>query len=174
MKLVWRTENDLYRFFSLENLSSWPRDQLIPTKTTLTPTEYNEILYVWSSAMFGSTSFSLSNHITFNTLTPLPFLPLANEVAERLYVSQACVKNSVHRGCVHPPGQTSPRADTPSWVDTPPAQTFPWADIPLADTSLADGYCSWRYASYWNAFLYKGSSRSSVVSLPLHYMGINL
>ena len=46
--------------------------------------------------------------------------------------SQACVKNSVHmaggRG-VHP------RADTPA-------------------PKKADGYCSRRYASYWNAFLF--------------------
>ena len=36
----------------------------------------------------------------------------------------------------HPPGQISP-ADTP-WKDTPP-----------------DGYCSARFASYWNAFLFR-------------------
>ena len=47
--------------------------------------------------------------------------------------SQACVENSAHSGEVynlldrHPPEQTSPQAD---------------------------GYCSGRYASYWNAFLF--------------------
>ena len=40
--------------------------------------------------------------------------------------------------------QTPPRADTPL-----PRQTPPWEDTP----SPADGYCSGRYASYWNAFL---------------------
>ena len=60
-----------------------------------------------------------------------------------------------------PPGQT-PLADTP-WADTP------WAEAPRADTPPGrhppgkhlpsrhppprDGYCSGRYAFYWNAFL---------------------
>ena len=38
-----------------------------------------------------------------------------------------------------PPGQISPLGQTFSWADTPPP---------------ADGYCSRRYASYWNAFLF--------------------
>ena len=33
----------------------------------------------------------------------------------------------------------------------PPGQTHPWADTP---PPKADGYCSGRYASYWNAFLF--------------------
>ena len=41
----------------------------------------------------------------------------------------------------HPPGRhTPPQADTPPPRQTPPLPT--------------DGYCSRRYASYWNAFLY--------------------
>ena len=50
-----------------------------------------------------------------------------------------------------PPRQTPPRQTPPR--QTPPKQTpldkhpHPWADTP------ADGYCSGRYASYWNAFL---------------------
>ena len=43
-----------------------------------------------------------------------------------------------------PPWQT-PRGKTPPWTDTP-RQTLP--------LSPAYGYCSGRYASYWNAFLY--------------------
>ena len=49
----------------------------------------------------------------------------------------------------HPPGRHSladtPRADTPS-LGKPPGQTPPSPQI--------DGYCSGRYASYWNAFLF--------------------
>ena len=63
--------------------------------------------------------------------------------------SQACVKNSVHRGGVYPsmhwgrhrPGQTPPpRADTPPWADIPlPRQTPPpWADIPLLPSACWD------------------------------------
>ena len=43
----------------------------------------------------------------------------------------------------HPPGQTPP-----AWADTPLARHSPWQTPPSAD-----GYCSGRYASYWNAFL---------------------
>ena len=45
-----------------------------------------------------------------------------------------------------PPGQTPPR-QTPTW-QTPPSQTPPSRHPPR------DGYCSGRYASYWNAFLF--------------------
>ena len=75
--------------------------------------------------------------------------------------SQGCVKNSVHRGGgVHPPGRQTPQEDIP-WADTPRADppwadthTHPWTDTPLGQIppSQADGYCSGRYASYWNAF----------------------
>ena len=51
----------------------------------------------------------------------------------------------------NPPGQTPPQAD-------PPADTPLQADTPLpADTphpQAGDGYCSGRYASYWNVFLF--------------------
>ena len=40
----------------------------------------------------------------------------------------------------------------PSPGQTPPGQTPPWADPPSPPEG--DGYCSGRYASYWNAFLY--------------------
>ena len=62
----------------------------------------------------------------------------------------------------HPPGQTTPWADTPG--QTPPWANTPWVDTltPLArhphpflgrHPPTTDGYCSGRYASYWNAFL---------------------
>ena len=68
------------------------------------------------------------------------------------------------------PGRHSPWADTPPdrhpQADTPKADIqwadTPWADACWADTPLtpqadhpADGYCSGRYASYWNAFLFE-------------------
>ena len=61
-----------------------------------------------------------------------------------------------------PPGQTPP-----SWADTLPGQTPPRADTPflgrhplgrhpLSTHPLPrDCHCSGRYASYWNAFLFK-------------------
>ena len=62
------------------------------------------------------------------------------------------VKNSVHRGLSArhpqantPPRQTPPWADTPTPLDRPPRQTPP---------PPADGHCSGRSASYWNAFLF--------------------
>ena len=48
----------------------------------------------------------------------------------------------MHAG-IHPP-----RADTPL------GRHAPWADTPWADTPPADGHCSGRYGSYWNAFLF--------------------
>ena len=44
-------------------------------------------------------------------------------------------------GGVHPPGRHPPGRHPSPWADTP----HPWAD----------GHCSGRYASYWNAFLLK-------------------
>ena len=93
----------------------------------------------------------------------------------KVIFSQACVKNSVQReGGVsqHSLGQRPPLPSA-CW-DTPPGQTPPTPGrhhpLPLADTPLgrppqadppgrhpppgADGYCSGRYASYWNAFLF--------------------
>ena len=54
--------------------------------------------------------------------------------------SQACVKNSVHSGGCLP--------DTP-WADPPNTHPLPGRHI-----LLPAGYCSGRYASYWNAFLF--------------------
>ena len=51
-------------------------------------------------------------------------------------------------GCT-PPRQTH-LWQTPPWADTPCRADTPWADTP---PPTGDGYCSGRYASYWNAFL---------------------
>ena len=77
----------------------------------------------------------------------------------------------------HPPGQTPPGRQVPPqaatlWADTPTGQIPPghrppgqmttnrpdthlWADTPPPPPPpQADGYCSGRYASYWNEFLF--------------------
>ena len=59
---------------------------------------------------------------------PFPRVNYRKRSCGKVMFSQACVKNSAR----HPPGQTLP------------GQTLP----------PAVGYCSGRYASYWNAFLF--------------------
>ena len=100
----------------------------------------------------------------------------------KVMFSQACVKNSVHGGGVSTrhflPGQTRqtppprqadtpqvdtplgrhPQVDTPLRADTPSGQTLLWTDTPPAD-----GHCSRRYASYWNAFLFNSTSTLSSI-----------
>ena len=62
-----------------------------------------------------------------------------NSSCGKVMFSQVCLSTGVGRG-VHPPGR---QTHTPSWeADTPPPHP-------------ADGYCSGRYASYWNAFLFQ-------------------
>ena len=77
------------------------------------------------------------------------FLPSAMKLRQGNIFTSVCpefclqgrVSASVHAGIHppdrHPPGQTSPWADTPSG-QTPPGQTTPWADTPSpwADTPL--------------------------------------
>ena len=54
-----------------------------------------------------------------------------------------------------PPWEQTPGADTPQSRHPPRADT-PWSrHTPRADTPRRDGHCCGRYASYWNAFLYK-------------------
>ena len=85
----------------------------------------------------------------------------------KVIFSQACVKNSVHGGgvCLSACWDTPPRADTPQQTPPPPPrQTPPHSPLgihpldrhPPWQTPLppAGDYCSGRYASYWNAFLW--------------------
>ena len=51
------------------------------------------------------------------------------------------------------------RCTPPCQADTPPPIRHhppgaPWADTPLPSRHPQDGYCSGRYASYWNAFIF--------------------
>ena len=75
-------------------------------------------------------------------------LPSANEVAERGLHKRVSRFMSTAGG-VQPLGRHLPGQTPPPQGQSPPGQT-----PPPADTPQADGYCSGRYASYWNAFLF--------------------
>ena len=104
---------------------------------------------------------------TIGWCTSKVFLPSATKLWQR-NVLHLSVILFIGRGCLpqcmlgYTPWRDTPWRDTP-WADTPrtdthlpPGQTSPWADTDQADTPLpADGYCSGRYASYWNAFLFE-------------------
>ena len=103
------------------------------------------------------------------------FLPPANEVWGKVIFSEACVKNSVHKGrsaSVHvwipplpPPGISHPPGAGTPWDQAPPPsqeQAPPGAGTLLDQAPPGPGTPSracWeirstsgRYASYWNAF----------------------
>ena len=84
------------------------------------------------------------------------FLPSATVVAERL-CSHRCL--SVHGGCT-----PSWQANTPLAGRHPPGRQIPplGKHPPGRYPPQADGYCSRRYTSYWNAFLFL---RSGVAKL---------
>ena len=96
-----------------------------------------------------------------NIFSRVFFLPSATVVAGKLCFHWYL---SVHRARCTPPGRQTPRSrQTPPWqADTPQAYT-PGADNPLdrhplgryppGETPPRDGYCSGRYASYWNTYL---------------------
>ena len=92
----------------------------------------------------------------------------------KIMFSQACVKNSVHKGQTPPPlpsacwdthtpaqcmlGYTPPPAQCMLGSTPPPPDTLlgrhPRVDTPLGRQPPPSGdHCSRRYASYWNAFL---------------------
>ena len=69
--------------------------------------------------------------------------------------SQPCVKNSVHRvGRCTTPRQTTPLGRHPHWAGRHSLDRHSLGRHP----PRSDGYCSGRYASYWNAFLLQISS----------------
>ena len=82
----------------------------------------------------------------------------------KVMFSQACVKNSVHKGggvqaggCCPGPGLgRGVQAQAQAQGGCTPACTE-------ADTPPADGYCCGRYASYWNAFLLEFFTQSMKV-----------
>ena len=81
----------------------------------------------------------------------------------KVIFSQACVKNSVHRGgrvsaSVHagipPPGPgTSPPEQTPPDQAHPPGADTPFRSRPPREADCSIRSTSGWYASYWNAFL---------------------
>ena len=80
------------------------------------------------------------------------FLPPANEVWGKVIFSETCVKNSVDGGglpqCMlgYPPGSRHPLSRQPPGAGTPPHRSRACWEIRST---------SGRYASYWNAFLFK-------------------
>ena len=84
-------------------------------------------------------------------------LPPANEVWGKVIFSEACVKNSVHRGGVstsvhaprsrHPPGADIPLEQTPLWSRHPREQAPPHRACWEIRSKRG------RYASYWNVVL---------------------
>ena len=105
----------------------------------------------------------LHSGIIQRKLLKVILLPPANEVWGKVIFSEACVKNSVHRGrgsaSVHagiPPGtrHTPPGTrHTPSDEVSPPEPGTP-PPPPRAEHTGRYGSKSGRYASYWNAILY--------------------
>ena len=114
--------------------------------------------------MTDTVGFGTCTFFCFHTVPNNHLLPAATKLGKGKF-SQACVKNSVHRGgeCLPqcmlgytppqaPQDQALPHEQTPPGADTPPADTPrdqpPWeADCSIRSTSG-------RYASYWNAFLF--------------------
>ena len=71
--------------------------------------------------------------------------------------SQACVKNSVHGGVYTP--STPRQTPSPLQADTPGQILSPLGRHPLGrPPPPSDAHCSGRYASYWNAFMFKINS----------------
>ena len=89
------------------------------------------------------------------------FITVCNSSCRKVMFSQASVWPQ--GGCIPslgrlPGRQTSPRqADTPQQADIPLAGRHPsgrQTPLHIRQTPPPDGYCSGRYASYWNAFLF--------------------
>ena len=90
----------------------------------------------------------------FAMLADLTFFPSATKLRQGNVFTP--VSHSVHGGRVsasvhaeiHTPWAELPQKDTPLARHLPLGRQPPWADTPPP----ADGHCSRRYASYWNAF----------------------
>ena len=79
----------------------------------------------------------------------LLLLPPANEILGKVIFSEACVKNSVHRGGLLPGGAWSQGVWSwwGIWSQGVCFQGGAWWKPPR------DGYCCGRYSGYWNVFL---------------------
>ena len=114
----------------------------------------------------GEKNVTTSQNIEVVDAKGIPHLYRPQRSCGKVMFSQASVIMFTGGGCMpsmhwgrhppgrHPLGRHSP-GQTPPWADTSPGQTSPPGKHPPPD-----GYCSGRYASYWNAFLYfieKGS-----------------
>ena len=103
----------------------------------------------------------LNSRQTFISFTPKVELPtttrniftVRKRSCRKVMFSQACVKNGgVYQTPPQQTRQTLPQADNPMGRH-PPGQTPP-GHMPPSPRQVPLGYCSGRYASYWNAFLF--------------------
>ena len=98
--------------------------------------------------------------INLHNLGKSLFFPSATKLWQGNVFTGIC--HSVDRGVSgrHPRADTPPPQQTPPGRNPLPGPTPPWADNPWADTPIfagtprAVGYCSGRYTSYWNVFLF--------------------
>ena len=97
--------------------------------------------------MFSQACVNYSVHIRGEVYTPQADTPCQ---ADTLLGRHPTTTQTHPLSSRHPPArQTTPPGRHPPWVDTPPhARQTPPRHPPR------DGYCSGRYASYWNAFLF--------------------
>ena len=87
--------------------------------------------------------------------------PPAQRPPEQAHPLEQTPPEQTPPGSRHPPEQTPPGADTLPGPDTPRADT-PWTTTPWTTAPPGPdpppgrhGHCCGRYASYWNAFLFK-------------------
>ena len=120
------------------------------------------------------TSYSYNWNVSINIFTA------GNEVGARFIFSEACVKNSVHRGgsaplhagippgpeadlpgSRHPPRANTLGADTPP----PPRSRSPQEQTPWHSACWEIWATSGRYTSYWNAYLFECMFRENGTSI---------
>ena len=110
-------------------------------QSNASPTVLSTASYFQKREKCISSNFQLRRLTT--KFCEFPLITGRNEVGPRVIFSQACVKNSVHRG-----GRVS--ASVHAGIHPPPPEQTP--DPGEANCSIRS--TSGRYASYWNAFLY--------------------
>ena len=102
-------------------------------------------------------SIQINFYLTGQNLSPLFYRPQTKLQKGNVFTS-VCQELCPRRGggkCTPPP----PWANTPLGRHPPPGQTPP-----------ADGYCSGRYTSYWNAFLLHFSFKLGIFHFLVYYL----
>ena len=96
--------------------------------------------FATSPSLYSAAAHSLADTLGTAILREQIFT-VRNSSCGKVMFSQACIKNSVHRGDMSASG---------SGGCTPPRQT----PTPSRQRHPPDGHRSERYASYWNVFFY--------------------